>query len=86
MQTADREKILDAYRSALTDFHLRDTIADRVCLRDPFNCLRGVSWSAMAWITYQDGMHALRNEDTFRKIEQYLQLDFLRGLFDSYLN
>ena len=86
MPAADREKFLAAYRSALTDSRLRDTITERVCLRDPFNCLRGVSWSAMAWVSYQDGTHALRNEDTFRKIEQYLQLDFLRSLFDSYLN
>jgi len=86
MGSPDRGKFLDAYRLSLNDAHLRDTIADRVRLRDPFNCLRGVSWSAMAWVTYQDGTHTLRNEDTFRRIEQYLQMDFLRSLFDPYLN
>ncbi len=80
-----RGKFLAAYRGAITDAHLRDTIEDRVRLRDPFNCLRGVSWSAMAWVTYQNGKHALRNEDTFRKIELYLQPDFLHSLFDPYL-
>jgi len=86
MESVDRTKFLDAYRSSVTDSHLRDTIAERVRLRDPFNCLRGVSWSAMAWINYQSGAHILRNEDTFQKITQYLQLDFLRSLFDPYLN
>jgi len=85
MGSADSAKFLDAYRSSIPDAHLRDTIAERVRLRDPFNCLRGVSWSAMAWVTYQDGTHALCNEDTFRKIEQYLQMDFLHSLFDPYL-
>jgi len=54
-------------------------------LRDPFNCLRGISWSAMAWVAYQTGEHALRNEDTFRKVSAYLHLDFVRSLFDPYL-
>jgi len=56
-----------------------------VRLRDPFNCLRGISWSAMAWVAYQTGEHALRNEDTFRKVSAYLHLDFVRSLFDPYL-
>ena len=39
----------------------------------------------MAWVAYQTGEHALRNEDTFRKVNAYLHLDFVRSLFDSYL-
>jgi len=80
-----RGEFLAAYRAALADAHLRDTIDERVRLRDPFNCLRGISWSAMAWVAYQNGRHALRNADTFRKIEQYLQPAFLHSLFDVYL-
>ena len=41
--------------------------------------------SAMAWVAYQDGHHTLRNQDTFRKVELYLQPGFLRDLFDRYL-
>jgi len=85
MSTSDRRDFLAAYRAAIPDRHLADTIEERVRLRDPFNCLRGISWSAMAWVAYQSGAHALRNEDTFRTIEQYLQLDFVRSLFDPYL-
>jgi fatty-acid desaturase len=57
---------------------------DRVRLRDPFNYLRGISWSAMAWVTYQTGEHAVQNADTFRKVASYLDLNFLRGLFAPY--
>lgn len=85
MGVADRRAFLDAYRAAIFDTHLRDTIIERVRLRDPFNCLRGISWSAMAWVTYQTGGHTVRNADTFRKVTAYLNLDFVRGLFDSYL-
>jgi aminoglycoside phosphotransferase (APT) family kinase protein len=80
-----KDRFLEVYKTAMPDPHLRDTIVDRVRLRDPFNYLRGISWSAMAWIAYQTGEHAVQNEDTFRKIETYLDLDFQRSLFDPYL-
>jgi len=85
MGTGDRAAFLAAYREALSDRHFKDTIYDRVRLRDPFNCLRGISWSAMAWVTYQTGEQALRNADTFRKVCTYLDLPFLRSLFDPYM-
>lgn len=81
----DRRTFLDAYCAAIPDAHLRDTIAERVQLRDPFNCLRGISWSAMAWVAYRTGAHALRNEDTWRKLNAYLQFDFVRSLFEPYM-
>jgi len=85
LDASQRRLFLKTYQANVEDAHLRETIEERVRLRDPFNCLRGISWSAMAWIAYQDGRHALRNEDTFRKIEQYLQPEFLRSLFEPYL-
>jgi aminoglycoside phosphotransferase (APT) family kinase protein len=85
MSAADKRAFIDAYCACIPDTHLRDTIADRVRLRDPFNYLRGISWSAMAWVAYQTGDHALQNWDTFLKVTSYLDLDFLRGMFDPYL-
>jgi aminoglycoside phosphotransferase (APT) family kinase protein len=85
MDEVDRRTFLDAYRSAVPDAHLSDTIEDRIRLRDPFSCLRGISWSAMAWVTYQTGEHALRNQDTFLKVSEYLDMAFVRSLFDPYL-
>ena len=85
MGEADRRAFLDAYRATIRDPHLRDTIEERVQLRDPFNCLRGIAWSAMAWVSYQTGEHALRNMDTFLKVGEYLDLAFVRSLFEPYM-
>jgi aminoglycoside phosphotransferase (APT) family kinase protein len=85
LSEADRRMFLKAYCAAIADAHLRDTIEDRVELRDPFNCLRGISWSAMAWVNYQTGEHTLQNQDTFLKVSEYLDLDFVRSLFDPYM-
>ena len=86
MSPEAKQHFIDAYKHAIPDPHLRDTIEQRVRLRDPFNYLRGISWSAMAWVTYQTGDHAIRNADTFRKVTEYLNLSFQREMFDPYLN
>lgn len=82
MSAEDRARMMSAYIDALDDPHLQDTIEERTRLRDPFNCLRGVSWCAMAWVQYRRGDHLLKNEDTFRKLSMYVDLDFIRSLFD----
>ncbi len=82
MTKADRQSFLDTYRMAVNDEYLADTIEERVNLRDPFNCLRGVSWCAMAWVSYRSGTHALQNPDTFAKLDMYMDIDFLHSLFD----
>jgi hypothetical protein len=86
MSKYDKAIMMDAYREQIADPHLRDTIEERTRLRDPFNCLRGISWCAMRWIQYQRGEVLLKNEDTRRKLEMYVDLDFVRSLFDPYLN
>jgi aminoglycoside phosphotransferase (APT) family kinase protein len=85
MSSAERNHFLEIYKNAIHDQHLCDTLEARVRLRDPFNCLRGISWSAMAWVTYQTAEHALRNADTFRKVSMYMDLEFVRGLFEPYI-
>ena len=81
----EKAGMMAAYKDSLTDAHLRDTIEERTRLRDPFNCLRGVSWCAMAWVQYQRGDHLLKNEDTFRKLKMYTDPAFVRELFNRYL-
>jgi hypothetical protein len=85
MSKADQSSMMDAYKTAIQDLHLCDTIEDRTRLRDPFNCLRGVSWCAMAWVQYQRGDHLLKNMDTFQKLSMYTNLEFVRSVFDPYL-
>jgi aminoglycoside phosphotransferase (APT) family kinase protein len=85
MATKERQEFLDVYRNEVNDVYLADTIEERVSLRDPFNCLRGVSWCAMAWVSYRNGEHALQNADTFAKLDMYVDIDFLHSLFDPVL-
>jgi len=85
MSKKDRNTMMSAYKNALSDPHLRDTIDERTRLRDPFNCLRGVSWCAMAWVQYQRGDHLLKNIDTLQKLSMYVDLDFVRSLFDPFM-
>jgi hypothetical protein len=51
----------------------------------PFVLLRGISWSAMAWVAYQTEYQGMRNEDTWKKIQQYMELDFIRSLFEPFM-
>jgi len=50
-----------------------------------FSAMRGISWSAMAWIEYQKPERLIKNEDTFRTIESYLNEDFIEMLFEDIL-
>ena len=74
MSAEHKKQFITCYQNILTDRHVADTIFDRVKFRDPFNYLRGISWSAMAWVTYQTDDHALKNQDTFEKISSYLDI------------
>ncbi len=85
MTETDKARMMSAYKNAIDDSHLRDTIEERTRLRDPFNCLRGVSWCAMAWVQYRRGDHLLKNVDTFRKLAMYTDINFVRNLFDPFL-
>jgi aminoglycoside phosphotransferase (APT) family kinase protein len=85
MSEAERNEMMQAYKASLNDKHLQDTIEERTRLRDPFNCLRGVSWCAMAWVQYQTGRRTLRNQDTWPKLSMYVDRHFLHELFDPFM-
>ena len=76
---------LDEYGNQLDSRHLRDTLSDRMRLKMPFVFLRGISWSAMGWVAYQTSYQGIRNEDTWQKLNQYLDLDFIRALFQPFM-
>ncbi|WP_018249561.1 aminoglycoside phosphotransferase family protein [Orenia marismortui] len=63
----------------------RDEIKEALKIFDKFSAMRGISWSAMAWIEYQKPGRLLKNEDTFKKIEMYLQEDFLKDIFPEFI-
>jgi thiamine kinase-like enzyme len=85
MANSTKKAFVESYCEGLSDHHLKDTIHDRIRLRDPFNCLRGISWSAWAWVAYQTGDAAIKNEDTYRKLCAYMNITFIRSLFESYM-
>ena len=76
---------LKAYSQHIQDPHLRDTLQDRIRLRDPFVYLRGISWSAMGWVAYQTEFSGMKNPDTWAKLQQYMDLEFIRSLFDPFI-
>jgi hypothetical protein len=73
------------YTRNIRSAHLRETLEDRMRLKFPFVLLRGISWSAMAWIAYQTEYCGIRNEDTLKKIKQYMDLSFIRSLFEPFM-
>jgi aminoglycoside phosphotransferase (APT) family kinase protein len=82
MGGADKARFIDTYASHLRDPHLRDTLGERLRLREPFVLLRGISWSAMGWVAYQGDYSGVRNPDTWATLQRYLQLNFIRQIFD----
>jgi len=82
MSPAKKREFLNRYSQHINDRHLRDTLTERMRLRDPFVYLRGISWSAMGWAAYQTKFSGMKNPDTWAKLQQYLNLKFIRSLFD----
>lgn len=85
MSPAKKRDFLKTYCRHIQDRHLRDTLEERVRLRDPFVYLRGISWSAMGWTAYQTGYSGMKNPDTWAKLQQYLDLEFIRSLFNKFI-
>jgi aminoglycoside phosphotransferase (APT) family kinase protein len=86
MPESEKRNFIRVYASHHRDRHMRDTIGDRVQLRDPFVLLRGISWSAMGWVAYQTDYDGVRNPDTWSTLQRYLDLGFIRSLFDPFLS
>lgn len=61
-----------------------DELLDKVQLYLPFNCLRGITWCSMAWVQYSSKDKLIKNEDTFKKIKDYLSLDYLDMIENRY--
>lgn len=60
-------------------------IEERVLIYNPFLYLRALSWCAGAWLTYTDESRVIRNEQTFKVIENYLTPAFMNHLLKDYL-
>lgn len=61
------------------------SLSSRLPLFFTVTCLRGITWCAMAYREYCQPGRALRNEDTFRKLEAYVNPTFLQNILDNYV-
>ena len=82
MTPENKREFVQTYANHIRDGHLRDTLAERIALRDPFVYLRGISWSAMGWVAYQTEFEGMKNQDTWKTLQRYMNLAFIRSLFD----
>lgn len=58
---------------------------DKVYSYIRMNCLRGLTWCAMAWVEYNKSEKALLNEFTFNKLKAYLSLDYLDMVIENFV-
>jgi thiamine kinase-like enzyme len=80
----EHEHFLASYCAARPDLDPAD-IRERLRLRRPFILLRALSWCAGAWVEYTGPGRMIDNQDTLRKIEEYLVPDELASLFPEWL-
>lgn len=59
-------------------------IHDRIELYTPYLYLRALSWCAYAYLEYQREDKEIKNMDTYRKIKQYLDMNFMTTLLKDY--
>lgn len=81
-----QEEFITSYCHAIENTQLRDSLKERMSIKMPYILLRGISWSAMAHIGYQDGSLSVRNEDTWQTLCHYMNLDFIQSIFADYIN
>ena len=67
------DKYIDEVAGRYNTAELKERTHDFV----PITCLRGVTWCAMAWVEYRQPGRDITNESTARKLEQYINPDFL---------
>jgi aminoglycoside phosphotransferase (APT) family kinase protein len=86
MSPSEKARFLKRYADQIDDAHLKDTLFERVRLKDPFVYLRGISWSAMGWVAYQTDYGGIRNPDTWQTLNAYMDIDFIRSLFVPFMS
>lgn len=78
-----RERInwlIDEYIGCVADRYDTTGLKDRVAAFISINCLRGVTWCAMAWVQYRTEDKQIRNDDTAKKLDEYMKMSFLNGI------
>lgn len=79
------EVFLEAYKKAVDGRFDMTGICERTKDYIQLNCLRGLTWCAMAWVEYQDPDRPIQNEDTRKKLDFYTDHDFLDRIASDYM-
>ena len=79
------QHFVSCYRQAVAGRFETESLMERLPLYFTVTCLRGVTWCAMAFREYSQPGRAIANADTYRKLQAYLQPDFLENLLKNYV-
>lgn len=85
LTTEEIRKFTSHYITAVAGRFDTSEILERLPLYFSTTCLRGVTWCAMAMVEYSSSGRTISNTDTFNKIGQYLDVDFLANILDNYM-
>ncbi len=77
LEPEDMEQFTDYYIKCVNGRFPTKGLKEQVHIYAKITCLRGITWCAMAWVEYQNPDKMIRNEDTFRKLGQYINEEFL---------
>lgn len=85
MLTTDKiDEFINSYIKAVKGRFETKNIKNRVAQFIPITCLRGITWCAMAWVQYQQDTKAIKNDYTWTKLNQYLDINFLNMIYQTY--
>lgn len=82
---AEVKDFIQKYIAAVGDRMDCSALSRRLPLYFTVNCLRGVTWCAMAYREYCQPGRQLTNSDTFRKLKAYLDPSYLRNILENYV-
>lgn len=80
-----KEEIDNFYKEYIKVIGKDINIRERVHLYTPYLYLRALSWCAYAYLEYQNPNKDIKNIDTFNKIKEYLDVDFMSKLLKQYI-
>ncbi len=78
------DEFIKEYKKAVGNRFNLDGIEKRTKQFIAINCIRGITWCAMAWCEYQSEEKLIKNESTLKKLNAYLDISFLESI-EKYL-
>jgi len=80
----NKDEVKEFYRSYNDTLNKDIQIEERVQLYNPYLLLRALSWCGYAYLEYQNPNKEIKNMDTFEKIKEYLDINFMEKLLRDY--